>query len=632
MKDRYQILLDAIEFERKEEELFFKSMNASTPIKQRVAAGFAWYPVDVLSTRYTVGEYLEIEISRKPGDSGSHKMKEGAGVNLFFNVGSDKTEFGGIISFVRKEKMRVILRNDAIDKDDIPEKGLAGVELVYDARPYIIMHKTINTVRDSKDEYIKILREGIRNTSLLLNKGGEEIEVNVDQLPPYLNPSQKTAIRACIGVESIGIIHGPPGTGKTTTLTALVKALSKTEKRILVCAPSNNAVDLLAERISELQIDTIRIGNITRIGDKVMHLTLEDKLKNHGDWSHIKKVKIQADEAEKMSSKYRRSFGQVEREERFAYKKEARELRKWARELEYKLTREIVGNAKVVVSTLIGAAHPDIDDLYFDTVIIDEASQALEPESWVAMIKGKRTILAGDHKQLPPTVKSRNAAQLGLETTLLDILTLVIHDSYLLNTQYRMNDTILGFSNQMFYNGKLLSSEKVANRLLRSLAPLTLIDTSGTGFEEVIGQENRSYKNDGEFFLMREHILANKENLLGASIGVISPYAEQIRNLRISFEEETDFRNIDFEIDTIDGFQGQEKDVIYISLVRSNDKGEIGFLADERRLNVALTRARFALIVIGDGSTLSNHGIFSKFWDYAEENKALESAWSYMSG
>ena len=304
-----------------------------------------------------------------------------------------------------------------------------------------------------------------------------------------------------------------------------------------------------------------------------LHLTLEDKLKNHGDWSHIKKVKIQADEAEKMSSKYRRSFGQVEREERFAYKKEARELRKWARELEYKLTREIVGNAKVVVSTLIGAAHPDIDDLYFDTVIIDEASQALEPESWVAMIKGKRTILAGDHKQLPPTVKSRNAAQLGLETTLLDILTPVIHDSYLLNTQYRMNDTILGFSNQMFYNGKLLSSEKVANRLLRSLPPLTLIDTSGTGFEEVIGQENRSYKNDGEFFLMREHILANKENLLGASIGVISPYAEQIRNLRISFEEETDFRNIDFEIDTIDGFQGQEKDVIYISLVRSNDKG-----------------------------------------------------------
>lgn len=626
----FRNLLEGLECERKDEEIFFKSFISNTNIKEKIQNGFAWYPVSILSSRYTIGEYLEVEIARSDTSALPHRIKEGVGVSLFNMQGNQKTEWAGVVSWLRKNKMRIILQNSALDRDDIPDKGLTGVEMVYDERPYKVMKDALTKAMLSKEPQIIELKNTLIQESKFETRV-EDFENGVfDSLPSYLNDSQKYAITSSMSSESLSIIHGPPGTGKTTTIVALIRMLSKIEKRILVCAPSNNAVDLLAERIDSQNIDTIRIGNVTRIGDKVMHLTLEEKAKSDPEWAHIKKIKIQADEAEKLSGKYKRQFGHVEREERFALKREARDLRKWARELEHRLTKDLVGNAKVIVSTLIGAAKDDLENLIFDTVIIDEASQSLEPESWVAILKGKRIILVGDHKQLPPTVKSKNAVKLGFDTTLLDKLSLKTQRSFLLNVQYRMNDKIVAFSNQKFYGARLLSHVDNASKTLRDLQVVSFIDTAGTGFEEKQNPERKSYYNEGEFFILREHLLAHREQLMGAEIGVISPYAEQVKYLTQSLEEETELTDFNIEVNTIDGFQGQEKDVIYISLVRSNDRGEIGFLADERRLNVAMTRARMSMVIIGDSATLANHSLYTELLDHFESQEAMDSAWSYM--
>lgn len=628
MLERYQLLIRGVEAERKQEESYYLNTIAKQDINTKVNNGVAWYPVDIISKRYTVGEYLEVQISRKVGQIGSHRFKEGLGVKFFINLGNEKIEFKGNISFLRKDKMSIILKNDLLDKEEIPEKGLAGVELIYDERPYRVMNQTLNDLLITKNEYLTNLRNGIA-----LGERFESTNYKTSYeyyFPSHLNQSQKEALQGCLESSAISIIHGPPGTGKTTTLAALIKALSQTERKILVCAPSNNAVDLLALKVQSYGIEALRVGNITRIGDEVAHLTMEEKIRSHQDWKHIKKVKQQANEAEKQAQKFIRNFGTDERKERHMYRVEARELRKWAKQLEEKLIIDIVDQSKVILTTLIGASHYSIEGCIFDTVVIDEASQCLEPECWVAIAKAKRVILAGDHKQLPPTVKSNEAMALGLGVTLLDLLTDRISNSYLLKVQYRMNDDILSFSNKQFYNNSLISSPVVGNRLLRKLKALYFIDTAGTGFEEAKNKDTFSYYNSGEFFIIREHIMSNMEHLLGAEIGVISPYAEQVRFLRTQISEDGFAKDLNIEIDSIDGFQGQEKDIIYISLVRSNDNGEIGFLADERRLNVALTRARMCVVVIGDSSTLGNHKLYSDLIAHFEIKEAYHSAWEYM--
>ena len=269
--------------------------------------------------------------------------------------------------------------------------------------------------------------------------------------------------------------------------------------------------------------------------------------------------------------------------------------------------------------------------LEFDTVIIDEASQCMEPECWNAILKAKRVFFAGDHHQLPATVKSSEAVKLGLSETLLDRMTNSIKHHYLLTEQYRMNDAILSFSNDMFYKGLLRSN--VANKshtLDGDNTPLVFIDTSGCGYEESFDQKSRSLYNEGEFFIIREHIMLHKEKYVDVSIGIISPYAEQVRYIRSKIDEDVELKALNIEINSIDGFQGQEKDLIIISLTRSNDMGIIGFLSDYRRLNVAMTRAKKKLVVIGDGATLSGNELYLKLIDHVEREGLLQSAWEYM--
>lgn len=628
--DRYQILLDAIEAERLSEQNYFHTLQAQKSLQEKVDTGILWYPVQIIKKYYTIGELIEVIAERSAAAISSHKLKSGMGCELFYNNSKgDRITYKGVISFIRKNKLGIIFGNNIQHIDDIDERFKAGIELIYDERPYKVMKSAIHDVIANKADHIVELREGIRNKSAFAPHTHSHQKHAIKL--PSLNKAQNTAINGCLEAERIAIIHGPPGTGKTTTLVALIKQLLKKEKRVLVCAPSNNAVDLLARQLDNIEVRTIRIGNVTRIGDSTSHLSLAEKAANHPEWKHIKKVKIEANEARRQASSFKRKFGYKERQNRSTMMQESRELKKWARELENKMLDSILSNSQAVCSTLIGLSSPHIANLHFDTVIIDEASQTLEAECWNAMLQAKKVIFAGDHLQLPPTVKSKAAKLLGLEDTLLDRMTDIIHRAYLLTTQYRMNEKILEFSNKLFYKNLLISAEHVKNWSIDEY-PLTFIDTSGTGFEEKKNEESLSTFNKGEIFIIREWLLKYSEILSpDISIGIIAPYAAQIKLLRQQQAEEEVYRDLDIEINTVDGFQGQEKDVIIISLVRSNDKGDIGFVSDPRRLNVAMTRARKKLIIIGDLTTLANNKLFNQLADHIESNGYYQSAWEYMT-
>lgn len=627
VKEHYEKLLQGIEAERKEEELYYKTVIQTRSIQERLNAGLLWWPVQLNKRNFTVGDYVELEFERTKQLGASHKIKHGQGVRIFKETG--KQEYYAVVSYVRRDKMRVVTKDERIMYDNDLQYGQWGIEMVYDERPYRIMQEGVEAFLKPANPQVANLAQALAVPEMM----SEILDYHVAlQDHPSLNPSQINAINQVSQAAQIGLIHGPPGTGKTTTIVELICQLLKYEKKILVCTPSNTAVDLIARLLDKRQVNVLRVGNVSRIDDRLGHLTLEEKMRKHSDWQHIKKVRIEAAEARKMAGQYKRSFGEAERKQRSAMYREAKELRKWGRDLEDRLMELILNEAQVVCTTLIGAAHDTIRSMRFQTLIIDEASQALEPACFPAMLMSNRTILAGDHKQLPPVVKSDAARKLNFDQTILDRLSGHIHFDCMLNVQYRMHEHILQFSNKSFYKGKLLSHNSVRNRTLRDdQQAVCFIDTSGCGFEEVYDTQSRSYHNPQEFLLLREYILTQKEKQLPYSIGMISPYSRQVKHIRHTIVDDEELAGMNIEVDTIDGFQGEEKDIIYISLVRSNDMGNIGFLADPRRLNVAMTRAKMKLVLIGDLSTLVSDPLFKSLADFIESIDAYKSAWEYMA-
>lgn len=626
---RYQDLLSAIEAERSAEEAYYRSLTIKKKIKDRVESGITWYPVQINKKHYTVGELVEIEVERVKGAGLPHKIRTGAGCDLFVND-EGSTRFKGVVSYMKRDKMGIIFSASVFDKEQIPDQGNIGVELVYDERPYQVMRSTMQAVIASQDLSIVALRDGL--TAPLTLQEAHLSAARRYSLPDYINPSQQQAVRQAIAARHVAVIHGPPGTGKTTTVCALVQTLLQHERQILVCAPSNNAVDLLAKKMDAVGLRVLRIGNVSRIGDSIAHLSLDEQASNHKEWSHIKKIKIEAEEARRQAGSFKRKYGKAEARNRHEMYQEARDLRKWAREMESRLTAQIIDDAQVIATTLIGVSHRLLDGVGVETVIIDEASQAMEPECWTAILKAKRVVLVGDHYQLPPTVKSNEAHGMGLSTTMLDLLADKIKYTHRLGVQYRMNDSILHFPNKQFYASKLLSHESNRRAVIQGDdQPLLWIDTSGCSFDEKQHPENNSRWNEGEYFIMREHILKHIDMYQGASIGVIAPYAQQVRYIRLEMDQDPQLQALDIEVNSIDGFQGQEKDIIYLSLVRSNDSGQIGFLSDARRLNVALTRARKKLVIVADTGTVCTDPTYDSLVDHIMAKATYQSAWEYMS-
>ncbi len=625
---RYERLQKALEAEQLHERQQYQSVNNRKTQKDRIEAGTLVWPAKVYRAHYSIAERIEVIFHINNQQYEKSRLRVGSACTIYQQSDKEAT-FITTLSKMNKEEIFLILSSKHTDMDAFQSGQLWVIEETFDQRPYRVMQQALKDLLQlQKPGLARHLRDGIAKNSTFDNTISQKRQLHS---VIKLNESQTEAANTALNADNISVIHGPPGTGKTTTLCAIAQTLSKIERQVLVVAPSNNAVDLMAKKLNDLGLTVVRVGNIARIDDGISHLSLQQQVINHSEWKRIKQIKVEAEEARRLAFQHKRHYGLEEKRQRKEMLKEFKLLKKWAKELEERLTTEIISTSDVVATTLIGLSHKLLEGFHFQTVIVDEASQALEPEVWNAILCANRIILVGDPKQLPPVVKSTDAKKDGLEITLLDLLAPSITHSRMLRQQYRMNDQILAFSNAKFYDNQLFSDSKVANRLLPSSNhAVSLIDTSGCSFYEQFHEQNKSYYNPDEYFILREYIDQNRERFLGASIGIISPYRQQVKFIREQVSAEDTFKNLDVQVDTIDAFQGQEKDAILISLVRSNDQSAIGFLADERRLNVAMTRARKKLLVIGDFSTIASHSLYADLVKMVEERGEYLSAWSFM--
>lgn len=632
--ERLVTLQKALEIEKINEIESFKQLVAIKTLHQLVDEGIAWYPLSIVDTGFTLGEYPYLTLELSLDKFKPHQFKSGSVIQFFHNHNGDINTFStsATIYYISKNQAKIIL-----DSDDFPEwdnLGKLGFLKSFDEKSQKEMEIALNEVIKADKNILSEIRDQFyfpKSTPAQLKEFYPKNQT--------LNSSQISAIEAILGDNLVTIVHGPPGTGKTTTLVEAIFQKTKTEKQLLVCAPSNSAVDLLVIKLSEYGIPVLRIGNISRINEDILSHTMEFKMEKSSEFQDIKKLRKQADEYRRLANKYHRNFGKEEREQRKLLINEAKDCQKSCRLIEDYLVNRIIEESKVICCTLVGTQNNYLKDKKFETVFIDEVSQAMEPATWIPIIKAQRVILAGDPFQLPPTVKSSEAAQMGLSTTLLDIGFKNDHAVFLLNTQYRMHPEIMGFSNQYFYENKLIAALNTHSNMYslpaQEFKPVQFIDTAGCGFEEKRNPSTLSYYNSDEYELIRNHLsqlliqLNYQYNYI--SVGIISPYKEQ--TIYIKEQDAVDMQlcnHYDIEVHTIDSFQGQEKDIIYISLVRSNPDAEIGFLKDYRRMNVAMTRARKMLIVIGDSSTLSNDKFYNQFIEYCTANDFYLSAWEII--
>ena len=622
-------LLQLLLLEKEEDYYQHKQFIERLPLSDRIQKGYTWHPLEVLKVGYTYGDRAFVTVARTNNQDEPHHFRSGKLVNLYATSSeSRKAESSGVLHYVEKGKMKIILGTKEIPFW-VGNESL-GVDLMFDERSYLEMEKALKLVRNAKGNRLAALR------GIILGKQPPQFREWSSPLSvPTLNEAQNEAVNDILAAQDIAIIHGPPGTGKTTTIVQAVKQLSKKEASILVCAPSNTAVDLLTERLALEGLHVLRIGNISRVDEELVKHTLEVKMANHPDAKTIKKIRQQAAEDFRQAKRYKRRFGHQQKQERRLLFKEAGELMAWARTLEGRILEEIIDSAQVITSTLVSSANEVLGNRKFKTVIIDEAAQALEPASWIPMLRASKVVLTGDPFQLPPTVKSNKARMQGFGVTLIEKCIKTTMPSTLLKVQYRMNERIMGFSNQQFYGNKLIASDDVANHRLSipQNDPVVFIDTAGCGFQEQIEQKYQSRFNPEEFQIIEEHLLLLMNAYEGQqlpSISIISPYREQVKHMKERISEDQRFASMELAVNTIDGFQGQERDVVYISLVRCNEKGEIGFLSDTRRMNVAMTRARKQLVVVGDSATIGNHPFYEQFLEYCEERGQYQTAWEYM--
>lgn len=611
-----------------------KVLNASLEDKKN--DGVCWYPVTLTGQRYSMGEKLIVKVLRQTDAKKPHVFQSGKIVSLFSSHNTKYT-VSGVVNEVRYNMMTITLNTDALP--NWIDEGSLGIDLLFDELAYREMDRAMKKVMDAKEPRLIALRE-----ILLGNQPASFAEAHPIMVPS-LNDSQNEALRKVMEAQDVAIIHGPPGTGKTTTMVQAILQTVKDEKKVLVCAPSNAAVDLLTEKLTDEGVNVVRIGHPARVTEGNLSKTIDAQIAQHDYYKELKKTRRRAEEFRELGKKYKRNFGRAEREQRKQLLSEASRLRDEADQLEYYIVADIFAKSDVITSTLVGASNNLIKGFHFQTAFIDEAAQALEGASWIPILKCDRVVLAGDHCQLPPTVKSYEAARQGLGETLMEKC-IRRQQAYntpvdvMLQTQYRMHEKIMNFSSGYFYNNELKAHESVRHVLLaEDQSPVNFIDTAGCGFAEKKEAESMSTYNDEEATLLLKHLDSLVESLgvekfeqEAFTVGIIAPYKAQVRvltDLYLSYEHLQQVKDL-ITIDTVDAFQGRERDIIYISLVRSNDKGEIGFLGDTRRMNVAMTRAKKKLVMIGDSATLGSHEFYSAFLDYIQEIEAYQSAFEIM--
>ena len=615
-----QRLLLQLEYNTEKEA--FRQQTEQIGMERKVKRGDAWWPVKVSKSYYNSLNQLAVEVVRTADTDIEHNFEFGRPVVFFTNSSQTSTityfKMMGTVSYVDGDRM-VIIVPDGSPVVDLQGADQLGVQLSFDETSYRLMMEALDRAIKGKG------RLGYLRDLFYSRKKPETFSFPPLHFP-YLNATQEEAVNLVLRAKDVAIVHGPPGTGKTTTLVEAIRETLMRENQVLVCAQSNMAVDWISEKLVDRGINVLRIGNPTKVNDKMLSFTYERRFEAHPDYTQLWAIRKAIRD---LRSHRRRG------DEKFHQKLES--LKSRATELEIRINNELFGEARVIASTLVGSANRLLDGHKFGTLFVDEAAQALEAACWIPMRRVSRVVLAGDHCQLPPTVKSIAALKAGLGKTLMEHIVEMHPEAVsLLKIQYRMNDDIMRFSSNYFYNGQVESAPEVKYRSILDLdTPMTWIDTSQLDLpadsdisfkEQFVGESfGRINKAEAEVTLLALQHYFNqigKQRLLDEHIdvGIISPYRAQVQYLRrllMKREFFKPFRRL-ISVNTVDGFQGQERDIIVISMVRSNDDGQIGFLRDLRRMNVAITRARMKLIILGDKNTMTRHPFYQQLSQYID--------------
>jgi superfamily I DNA and/or RNA helicase len=639
MNTRDQLLktLELIRLERAADLEYYRQKVLLRSLHQRTREGTTWYPVRLKREYIGTGERLMVEVERTQEIDSPHGFQGGKSVSFFSNDDSkpERDHVKGVVNYVRDNVMVITLNAD--DWPDWIEDRLLGVDVMFDEMSYREMEAALKAVIEATNDRVAAFREVLLgNATVGLAKSSNVQDVNT------LNDSQNHALKLMTRVSDVGFIHGPPGTGKTTTLVQAIRHVVKEEHQTLVCAPSNAAVDLLVEKLSDQGLSVLRIGHPARVTEQSLSKTLDARISEHPNFKELRGLRKKMEQLKNMALKFKRQFGYAERQQRKLLLQESKALKGDADVLEFYIINDIIQQSQVICSTLVGSSHPVLGSKKFKTVFVDEAAQALEPATWIPLLRSYRVIFAGDHQQLPPTLKSLDAGKRGLSRTLFEKGIERHPDlAMMLKVQYRMNEHIMRFSSEYFYHNGLIAHTSVKDWLLTpDELPVTFVDTAGCGYGEHQDPETLSRYNEEEATLVVSQVVALVERIgvdawieNGFSLGIITPYRAQVDRLVDSVHGEVSLQPIQrlITINTVDAFQGQERDVIVISFVRSNDKGEIGFLGDIRRTNVAMTRAKKKLMMFGDSATLGGHPFYATLLDFVQEGGFYKSAFELVN-
>lgn len=612
MQHQLQLLQQEYEYEK---EMFWDSAHKAD-VPRKVQQGICWYPVRIGASRYNSLNQLTVDVFRVEGEDVEHNFEYGRPV-CFFRLKENGElvylDCPAAISYVQDNRMVIALPEVQMLAVLNREEGW-GVQLYFDDTSYKMMFAALRKVMLANNDRTAYLRDVLLGN---LPAGFRDL------LPmrfPWLNASQENAVNRVLAAREVAIVHGPPGTGKTTTLVEAVFETLHRENQVLVCAQSNTAVDWISEKLLDRGIPVLRIGNPTRVNDKMLAFTYERRFEAHEDYPELWSLRKAIRELQSRI----RGNGAGKREQ---LRHQLSKLRHRALELEIRIHDDLFREARVIASTLVGAANRLLEHRRFSSLFIDEAAQALEAACWIAISKADRVILAGDHCQLPPTIKCLEALRGGLGDTLMEkVVRRKPETVSLLRMQYRMHEDIMAFPSHWFYHDRLLAAPEVRYRgILDYDNAITWIDTAALDFKEKNVADGTGRINLGEAGLLIRHLRSYMERIGEKRIldehidfGIISPYRAQVRYLRQLLYKEPFFRPFRslLTVHTVDGFQGQERDVVFVSLVRANEEGQIGFLRDLRRMNVAITRARMKLVILGDAVTLTRHPFYKALYDY----------------
>ena len=624
----------------------FRKLTEQMGMQRKVKRGDAWFPLQVGKSFYNSLNQTAIEVFRTSDQDIEHNFEFGRPVMFFRSERSEELKyfsFTGTVSYVDGDRMVVTVPDSAPLLELQQSTDPIGVQLSFDETSYKLMFEALDRVMKAKNNRLAYLRDLFYSHQKAGRFSFEPMKF------PWLNPTQERAVNEVLWAKDVAIVHGPPGTGKTTTLVEAINETLMRESQVLVCAQSNMAVDWISEKLVDRGINVLRIGNPTRVNDKMLGFTYERRFESHPDYPQLWAIRKAIRELRKNRKKGSENYHQ-----------KMDRLKSRAAEIELRINAELFGEARVIACTLVGSAHHLLEGMKFGTLFIDEAAQALEAACWIPMRRASRVILAGDHCQLPPTIKSIAALRAGLGKTLMERIAENKPEVVtLLKIQYRMNDEIMRFSSDWFYGGKVESAPQIKYRsVLDYDHPITWIDTSNEENQITIegedAPEDSASTSSSVSAANQNSDLNFKEQFVGESfgrinkaeaeltlltlaeyftkigkqrvleeridVGIISPYRAQVQYLKKlikKYEFFKPYRRL-ISVNTVDGFQGQERDVILISLVRSNDEGQIGFLKDLRRMNVAMTRARMKLIILGNKDTMTKHPFYKKLWEYVE--------------